>query len=54
MAARPLTASVTVTAWIMLAGPLVGLSYAQRNQPVYPAYDGYLKNPDGSYTLAFA
>ena len=54
MAARPLTASVAVTAWIMLAGPLVGLSYAQRNQPVYPAYDGYLKNPDGSYTLSFA
>jgi hypothetical protein len=27
---------------------------AQQNQPVYPAYDGYLKNPDGSYTLSFA
>ena len=27
---------------------------AQRNQPIYPAYDGFLKNPDGSYTLAFA
>jgi hypothetical protein len=27
---------------------------AQQNQPIYPAYDGYLKNPDGSYTLAFA
>lgn len=27
---------------------------AQRNQPVYPVYDGYLKNPDGSYTLSFA
>ncbi len=28
--------------------------HAQRNQPIYPAYDGYLKNPDGSYTLSFA
>jgi hypothetical protein len=28
--------------------------HAQRNQPIYPAYDGFLKNPDGSYTLAFA
>ena len=27
---------------------------AQRNQPIYPAYDGFLKNPDGSYTLSFA
>jgi hypothetical protein len=27
---------------------------AQQNQPIYPAYDGYLRNPDGSYTLAFA
>jgi hypothetical protein len=27
---------------------------AQQNQPVYPAYDGFIKNPDGSYTLSFA
>ncbi len=27
---------------------------AQRNRAIYPAYDGFLKNPDGSYTLAFA
>ena len=26
---------------------------AQRNQPIYPAYDGYVKNADGSYTIAF-
>lgn len=26
---------------------------AQLNQPVYPAYDGYIQNPDGSYTLSF-
>ena len=30
-----------------------GLS-AQQNQPIYPVYDGYIKNPDGSYTLSFA
>jgi hypothetical protein len=29
-------------------------AWAQQNQPIYPAYDGFLKNPDGSYTLAFA
>jgi hypothetical protein len=45
-------------AWIalvfILTAPVVtGLS-AQQNQPIYPAYDGFLKNPDGSYTLAFA
>jgi len=27
---------------------------AQENQPVYPVYDGFVKNPDGSYTLSFA
>ena len=27
---------------------------AQTNQPIYPVYDGFLKNPDGSYTLSFA
>src|SRR5690242_16259443 len=29
-------------------------SEVQQNQPIYPVYDGYLKNPDGSYTLSFA
>ena len=38
---------------VMLAIPVVAL-HAQRNQPIYPAYDGFLKNPDGSYTLSFA
>lgn len=40
-----------VTAFIVSLG--VGLN-GQQNQPIYPAYDGFLKNPDGSYTLAFA
>jgi hypothetical protein len=30
------------------------LASAQQNQPIYPVYDGFLKNPDGSYTIAFA
>ena len=39
---------------LVLSAPMAtGLS-AQQNQPIYPAYDGFLKNPDGSYTLAFA
>lgn len=33
---------------------LVGAAHAQQNQPIYPVYDGFLKNPDGSYTLSFA
>jgi hypothetical protein len=32
----------------------VAAGQAQQNQPIYPAYDGFLKNPDGSYTLSFA
>jgi hypothetical protein len=35
-------------------GPFGARMEAQRNQPIYPAYDGYLKNPDGSYSLSFA
>lgn len=54
MAERPLTASMTLAVWMLVSGPLAAVSYAQRNQPVYPAYDGFIKNPDGSYTVAFA
>ena len=46
---RPLFALVLV-----LAAPLTTDLSAQQNQAIYPAYDGFLKNPDGSYTLAFA
>ncbi len=38
----------------MLLAPMAGRLSAQQNQPIYPAFDGFLKNPDGSYTLAFA
>lgn len=43
-----------LTVMFLLLGPLAAGPHAQQNQPVYPAYDGFLKNPDGSYTLAFA
>ena len=39
---------------LLLSAPLVTALRAQQNQPIYPAYDGFLKNPDGSYTIAFA
>ena len=52
MPRRVLGACVVAAAF--LAGPFLAAPYAQRNQPIYPAYDGYLRNPDGSYTLSFA
>lgn len=42
------------TAGFALSGLFPAVALAQRSQPIYPAYDGYLKNPDGSYTLSFA
>ena len=40
---------------LALAGVLVTpAAHAQEGQPIYPVYDGFLKNPDGSYTLSFA
>ena len=40
---------------LVAAGPPAAVAvHAQRNQPIYPAYDGYIRNPDGSYTIAFA
>ena len=52
--ARPFKTMGLIALVLVLSAPVVtGLS-AQQNQPIYPAYDGYLKNPDGSYTLAFA
>ncbi|MGH9220660.1 MAG: hypothetical protein ACRD1W_15235 [Vicinamibacterales bacterium] len=43
-----------LTLVFVLCAPLVTGLGAQQNQPIYPAYDGFLKNPDGSYTIAFA
>ncbi len=39
---------------MMLLGGWTLAARAQTNQPIYPVYDGFLKNPDGSYTLSFA
>jgi hypothetical protein len=38
----------------VLCHPMMPVLLAQQNQAIYPAYDGFLKNPDGSYTLSFA
>src|SRR5688500_20321428 len=39
---------------LALSAPLISGLRAQQNQRIYPAYDGFVKNPDGSFTLAFA
>jgi hypothetical protein len=46
--------AVVVAVSLLFADPLRQPLQAQRGQPVYPAYDGYVKNPDGSFTLSFA
>ena len=43
---------ILVALAVAVLTPMAAL--AQQNQPIYPAYDGFLKNPDGSYTLSFA
>jgi hypothetical protein len=50
----PLSVLVVVvlsSSFFVLRSPVLT---AQRGQPIYPAYDGFVKNPDGSYTLSFA
>lgn len=53
---KPGTCLIAVLVGFVAMGTRVSVSdvATQQNQPVYPAYDGFLKNPDGSYTLAFA
>ena len=51
--ARVMLVVLTVAATAAARGGAVHAG-EQRGQPIYPAYDGFLKNPDGSYTLAFA
>jgi len=46
-----LVAALVLSSWFFVLGSRVA---AQRNQPIYPAFDGYVKNPDGSYTVSFA
>lgn len=50
---KRLAAAATAAMLACAAFAPEGLLRAQANQPIYPAYDGYVKNPDGSYTLAF-
>jgi hypothetical protein len=45
---------VILASSLLIVGLLIAPLRAQRNQPIYPAYDGFLKNPDGSYILSFA
>jgi hypothetical protein len=49
-----LRASFFVPFFVLSSSFFVPPALAQRNQPIYPVYDGFLKNPDGSYTLSFA
>ena len=49
---RPVTLALTLA--LALAGPFILRSEAQTNQPIYPVYDGFVKNPDGTLTLSFA
>jgi hypothetical protein len=48
--AAPLVVVVSLGALLACAAPAA----AQLNQPIYPAYDGFVTNPDGSHTIAFA
>lgn len=47
-------APLLILALTLLTGPMAERASAQSGQPIYPAYDGFVQNPDGSYTLAFA
>lgn len=49
----PASATPWVLAALLLLGPLTAESTAQQNQPIYPSYEGYMKNPDGTLTLSF-
>ncbi len=42
-----------VAVLILSSALLPTVALAQRNQPIYPVYDGFVKNADGTYTLAF-
>lgn len=40
--------------FLTLAGPFTPRALAQNRHLVYPVYDGFVKNPDGTITLSFA
>jgi hypothetical protein len=39
---------------VLFFGAVAETLSAQTNQPIYPVYDGFRKNADGTYTLSFA
>lgn len=51
------TAPASLVRWVsviaLLVGPLIGSALGQQNQPIYPSYEGFMKNPDGTLTLSF-
>jgi hypothetical protein len=53
MTSHVFATTMILATWVSLAGPSLAPASGQNNQPIYPAYDGYIKNPDGSLTLAF-
>ena len=52
MTSRPLFICLLTSA--ALLAPMADTATGQQNQPIYSAYDGYVKNPDGSFTVAYA
>jgi hypothetical protein len=48
------TGAFYTAALVVIFGPLLAAPRAQQHQPIYPAYDGFIKNADGSFTLSFA
>lgn len=54
MAARRPRQYIGAAVFAILFAPFAAAPRAQQNQPIYPAYDGFIKNADGSYTLSFA
>jgi Tol biopolymer transport system component len=44
---------VSIFSTILLAGVLHSPVAAQSGEPIHPAYEGYVINPDGTYTLMF-
>ena len=45
---------VAAALFLTLAGAFGLRAEAQSDQPIYPAYEGWVKNPDGTLTLSFA
>lgn len=42
-----------IFAFVLVLAPLATVVTAQQNQPIYPSYEGFMKNPDGTLTLSF-